>query len=413
MKLLVTGASGYIGQRLVRHASEAGHEVVSASRVRPAPAGNWVPFDFATATQFTLPAGVDAVVHLAADTSPGGGDGDRELAAAIRLASEAQRTGARLVFVSSQTARADAPTRYGRTKFRIEQAMLERGGVVVRPGQVYGGAERGLFGTLVILVRRLPILPAFVPSPRLQPVHVDDLADALLRIAANRASPLATFFIGSVTPVTFTGFLRAVAHGRIRIRRAWLPVPSVVVRMAHAVLGSRFGLDRLASLFALPAMETKPSLTALGIELRPLDAGMERSGRNRRRVLLREARTLFAYVLRRAPSDSAARRYVRCIERLRATRPLELPAFVHRWPGSLALFDRRDHVDDEVAWRLDAAVALGEAGIAGCGRFLHQANGGGPLGAGARIAWAVMLEATWRVLRFLAAPLLRLREKAA
>jgi nucleoside-diphosphate-sugar epimerase len=413
MRLLVTGATGYIGQRLVRLALASGHEVVAASRRRPGIAVDWVPFDFGSANEFILPAGIDAIVHLAADTSPTGTDGARELAAAIRLDGEAQRGAAQLVFVSSQTARKDAPTAYGRTKFLIEQAILARGGLVVRPGQVYGGAERGLFGTLVNLVRRLPVLPAFVPAPRVQPVHVDDLADALLRAAAIKDLPLSTLCIGSVAPVSFTGFLRSIAQGRVRKRRWWFPVPSFAVRVARWFLGARFGLDRLVSLFDLPAMDTQPSLCALGIELRPLAAGMARSGRGRRRLLLREARTVLKYVMKQPPSRGEAGRYVRCIERLRVARPLALPAFVHGLPASLALFDRRGAADDEVAWRLDAAVALGEAGVAGSDRFLRLGGGSGPVVAAARIARAVVLEATWRVLRILVAPLLRLRKTAA
>jgi len=38
-------------------------------------------------------------------------------------------------------------------------------------------SKRGLFGTLVKVVRRLPLLPTFLPAPKIQPIHVDDLAE--------------------------------------------------------------------------------------------------------------------------------------------------------------------------------------------------------------------------------------------
>lgn len=402
MRLLVTGATGYIGQRLLHRALASGHEVIAASRRQPSMAVDWLTFELATAHEFILPEGVDAVVHLAADTSPAGADGARELAAATRLADEALRIGARMVFVSSQTARADAPTVYGRTKFAIEQAVLHSDGIVVRPGQVYGGAETGLFGTLVNLVRKLPVLPAFIPSPHVQPIHVDDLADALLRTAASDDLTIRTLCIGSAEPVTFTAFLRAIASGRVRKIRMWVPVPSFAVRLAHSMFGARFGLDRLASLLALPHMETQASLAALALELRPLAAGMSRSGDNSRAQLLREARTMFRYVMRRHAARRDVIRYVRCIERLRNAKPLLLPAFVHWFPSSLALFDRRGVAGDETVWRIDAAVALGEASIAGSARFLQLQGDNGLLRALLRMTRAVLLEAAWRIVRKIA-----------
>src|SRR5690606_18848395 len=100
---------------------------------------------------------------------------EMEIHAASALLSATTALKARFIFVSSQTAQAGAPTQYGRTKHSIEQLVLESGGIVIRPGMVYGGPSLGLNGTLSRLVRKLPVLPAFLPSPRVQPVHVDDL----------------------------------------------------------------------------------------------------------------------------------------------------------------------------------------------------------------------------------------------
>lgn len=73
-KILVTGATGYVGGRLVRHLADQGHEVIGTSRQdRTAPSG-WPEnarlekFDSlsATADSAALVNGVDVVIHLAA-----------------------------------------------------------------------------------------------------------------------------------------------------------------------------------------------------------------------------------------------------------------------------------------------------------------------------------------------------------
>ena len=168
IKIVITGATGYIGTRLSVLATRHGYDVVGASRQQPASCiATWLHFDLASNEAVVLPVGTNVVLHLAANTvATNPLDNDVDVAAAKGLIKSAQKAGARFIFVSSQTAREDAPTPYGRNKWRIEQAVLVAGGCVVRPGQVYGGDLRGLYGTLVKAVQKLPLLPAFIPSPK-------------------------------------------------------------------------------------------------------------------------------------------------------------------------------------------------------------------------------------------------------
>jgi nucleoside-diphosphate-sugar epimerase len=401
MRLLVTGASGYIGSRLVAAAAGAGHSVIAATR-RPVPGLAWYPFDLATTLRAPLPDDLGAIVHLAAVTDGAGGDTQApgELAAAMQLVQAARERGARFVFVSSQTARADAPTAYGRTKWAIEQVVLSEGGVVVRPGQVYGGGRRGLFGTLVGLVKRVPVLPAFVPPPCVQPVHVDDLAAALLAAVDAPQAPGRVFRVADPRPVSFTDFLRAIARRRLGIGRLFVPVPAVAVTLARRLARGRINaLERLASLFALPRMESAADLRELGITLRPLEEGMASGSR---RLLVRESRTLLRYVLGEVPRPGLVARQVRAVEALRGSgQALRLPGIAQVLPGSLAWLDERGS-QGEFQWRLDAATAIAEASPQGARRFLSSR---GLVLACVGMAVAVAAEVFWRATGWLARPL--------
>ncbi|MDH1147168.1 sugar nucleotide-binding protein [Pseudomonas mosselii] len=402
MKIAVTGATGYIGQQLVKAALNDGVEVLALSRRPLAGAGlTWQQFDLNDSDSISLPDGTTAIFHLAADTGKQSVSEHIEAMAASRLVSAAEKVGAIVVFVSSQTAREDAPTAYGRTKWLIERRILDAGGLVVRPGQVYGGAERGLFGVLCGLVRRLPVLPAFIPEPQVQPVHVNDLARALLNFRS--FSPASIICIAAPKSVGFTAFLRAIARGRTRRYPLTLPVPTLLLtlgsKLVGATLSEKLGLSRLESLFALRPMETESDLGALGFELRSMATGMARSGQGRRE-LLREGRSVLAYVLRAQPEIAMVRRYARVIETLRSGQSIELPEYMLRMPSALALLDGfgggRDNFKRELDWRLGVALMLTEATPQGGDRYLAS---NGPVSALLRISRAAFSELFKRILQ--------------
>jgi nucleoside-diphosphate-sugar epimerase len=416
--IVITGATGYIGTRLTVLATRRGYDVVGASREQSASCtASWLHFDLASNEAVVLPEGTDVVMHLAANTAASNLlDELGEMAAAQRLIRSAQTVGARFIFVSSQTARADAPTPYGRTKWRIEQEVLASGGWVVRPGQVYGGELRGLFGTLVNVVQKLPLVPAFMPSPKVQPIHVDDLAEGLLRIAEHADVKVRVYCLAAPMPISFSTFLAEIAKSRLRCTRIFAPVPVVAIVFFIAVIGPvwrpRLGLDRLRSLFDLPEMATASDLNRLGLTLRSLPTGLHPSGDDRRRCLLREGQALLAYVLKEQPDSSVLRRYVRVIERLRDGRAVGLPGIFLNYPILLSLLGKTschaEVVGTEFIWRLDAATTLAEASPAGAIRFLGFGHRHGLLSSLLSLTNALMGEAFWRLARVFVSPMLRL-----
>lgn len=417
MKLVVTGATGYIGERLVRQALSQGHEVIAASRQPLNVQVDWIPFDLCSTSEIRLSGTVDAVLHLAAMTASSAINPNIEVAAARRLIKVAEQAGAKVIFVSSQTARENAPTAYGRTKWQIEKLVLAAGGWVVRPGQVYGGSERALFGTLVSTVRKLPFIPAFLPAPKVQPVHVDDLVSALLHCAASNSVPSSVLCVGATVPVSFTNFLHTIARERLQQFRLLIPVPIFLIRLVKLIVPSRLedklGLERLNSLFDLPVMDTKNDLQLLGVTLRSLSPGMTRSGNSRRRNLIREGQALLAYILKVKPTSTLVRRYVRCIESIRGGSPLHLPRFMLRFPVAIALLEepsiQSTPTGAEFAWRLNASVVLAEASIQGAHRFLAVGAPSGFISDLRHMAYAIVLEVWWRILSLAAAPVLRSR----
>ena len=418
MRLLITGSTGYIGERVVKTALRYGYDVVSMSRRSPAVSLNvsWVPYDLEDCKVEAFHEDTTAIIHLATDSnSILDKQGSQEISNLKLLLSATNKVGGKFIFVSSQTARANAPTAYGRTKWNLEKEVLAAGGWVVRPGLVYGGCERGLFGVLVGITRRFPILPAFIPIPKVQPIHVDDLAEGLLRIVKCENTNSRVLCLGSVIPISFTRFILSIAAFRLRRRRLIVPVPTMLVRVVGIIVSRRLGLllgvEQLKSLFELPQMNTATDLRQLGLNLRSLSSGLSPSGDDKRRRLLCEGQAMLNYVLKERPSIGLMRRYVCAVEKLRGDTPIALPAWSVRWPITLALFDSeftgQSTRGKEFIWRLDAATVLAEATQQGARQFLGVGKNQGRLMSLISILCSLMSDSIWRVLRLLFSPILK------
>jgi NADH dehydrogenase len=408
-RIAVTGATGHVGGALVRRLQREGIPVVAIGR-RRAPGVE----EFRSAELGSVPAsglldGIDAVVHLAADTGSGNISAEAEVAFAEGLSRVAADAGCRFVFVSSQAASETAPSRYGQTKYRIERLLLPKGAVIVRAGQVYGGPAAGLFGLLCRLVRAMPVLPDLRPRIQVQPIHVDDLASALVAAACEPKLKGRVLMVAG-PPLSFGDFLAAIARHREGRWRARLPVPSawlrIVLKLVSPVLGKRYDPTRLDSLTSLVPTDARADLAVLGMAPRPLADGLSRSGRSRHRLLLESGRFAAALGLGQIPG-TMRRRYVRALECHGVKTALELPFWLMAAPRWIACLDlpsqRRDPDPGSLAWRLDVVTRLAEAEPALARRFLMLPGAHGRLRVLVLLVGAGLGELLIRALR----PLLR------
>jgi nucleoside-diphosphate-sugar epimerase len=434
MKLLITGANGYIGQRLVRLLMTQQYQIVVASRNPPQLLGDirhsasrentvrdlvaavsWLPFDLLAVDDIVLSEDINVVIHLAAITSSKQANPHAEINAAKRLIAATQRIHARFIFVSSQVANINAPSDYGRVKAAIERLTTETHGWIVRPGLVYGGYERGLFGTLANIIRKIAVYPAFIPAPKVQPIHVDDLAQTILACATSPITKDRLVHAGDINPISFTKFLNLIASNWARKPRLSVPVPTALVSLLSRGLGGRLsnklGLLRLHSLFTMPTMDTEADLKRLGITLRSLEAGLSRTRPVNRRALNKEGYALLAYVMRSPPNISLTKRYVRAIEQLRAAEPIGLPNFFLQLPSSIALLENSSkntkEQKQELEWRLNISISIAEASKRGAYLLIGPPTGNRIGLKVFHIALAVLSEISWRLLGIFVRPSLR------
>jgi nucleoside-diphosphate-sugar epimerase len=297
MRVLVTGATGFVGGHLCAALDDAGYDVRGTYRSNP-PKGypsrmEWtsVP-DIGPETDWSAAlAGVDYVVHLAGLAHrPGVRDeelkeafhrvnvlGTERLVQAIRPSSIR-----RLVFVSSAkaivtSAEGEADSEYGRTKRRAERLILEGlsgagpDWCVLRPCLVYGPGNLGNMARLIRLVRLgLPLPFASIRNEK-NFTYIGNLVSALLLSLTHPAASRRVFALSDGISISTPELM--ISLGRHAHRKVWLfPLPVGILkgvasigdlirdRMGISVGWDSYSVDRLCSSLTVDSTEFSEAL---------------------------------------------------------------------------------------------------------------------------------------------------------
>ena len=278
MKVLVTGANGFIGRALSRHLAATGHEVVGGVRSR-GPGLAWMETraygDLEALDDVSaVVAGVDAIVHLAArvhmmrktDSDPDAAYRRANATVTGKLAAAAADAGVgRFVFLSSVKVNGertkgaaykeeDAPApedAYGRSKLEAETALgeiSERSGlscVSLRVPLVYGPGVGANFAALL----RLCDLP--VPRPlaglsanRRSLLFAGNLTHAIQTVLERPDPASATYLLSDGDDLSTADLVRRL---RLSLNRSSpdLPIPAGVLGTIAALVGKKTAANRL------------------------------------------------------------------------------------------------------------------------------------------------------------------------
>lgn len=279
MIVAVTGASGFVGKRLVGYLGAQGVAVraVSRGRVEALPENaEWIqsPDLGPDADWREAVSGADIVVHLAARVhvmrdvaaDPVAAYRRDNVAGTLALANAAVKAGVkRFVFVSSikvngEATVAGAPFRvddpiaptdpYGISKAEAESALQELGRktgmeiVIIRPVLVYGPGVGANFGTMMRAVSRGIPLPLGNATNRRSLIFVDNLADLVSQATRHPQAAGRIFLAADSNALSIAHMVRELGVALGRPARL-LPVPPRLVEAVARAVGMKGIAQRL------------------------------------------------------------------------------------------------------------------------------------------------------------------------
>ena len=262
MNILLCGARGFIGSHIHQALLAAGHEVRVAGTVRhrdPAV----IPVDFTRDTHASnwldRLEGIDAVVNAVGILR----DSRQRPMRAIHtdtpkaLFDACAQAGIRRVIQVSALGVDQGHTPYAITKLAADQhllALTEAGklnGLVIRPSIVFGRA--GASSQLFLNLARLPllVLPQAVLTAQVQPVAVQDLAEAVAQLV-DHPERCGVLTATGPTPLPLAAFIaslrRQLGHAPARVWALPEPLTRLSARLGDLVPASPWCSDTLAML---------------------------------------------------------------------------------------------------------------------------------------------------------------------
>jgi len=304
MRIVVTGASGFVGAALCRELLARGHDVrAPVRRVTPAASLSGVQqvlvpdlaMDF---DRHTLLADIDVVVHLAAIAHRAAPEAEIRrinIDATLRLAEAARGLVRRFVFMSSvkvhgedsgdgaytETGPMLPQDAYGRAKLEAERALGDlaaRSGMelaLIRPPLVYGPGVKANFLRLLRWVDSGLPLPLASVHNRRSLIYVGNLADAVARCVEHPSAP-GSLFVSDDEIVSTPELVSRIARslgGPVRLVR----VPTGFLRFLGTISGRGEAVRRLTGNLVIDTAKSRRVL-----DWRPpttLDEGLAETAR--------------------------------------------------------------------------------------------------------------------------------------
>lgn len=272
-KILITGATGFIGRQLCARLMSEDCQVCCAARDNSVIEDALVVGDIGPETSWGQAlAGIDIVVHLAARVNISQEKSAEPLVefrkvnteGTLALARQAAQAGVkRFVFISSIGVNGSHNTRpfhendperpaepYAVSKLEAEQGLHELAAetnmevVVIRPPLVYGFNATGSFGSLVNWIKKGIPLPLGAIHNRRNLVGLDNLVDFIVTCIDHVDAANQTFLVADDEDLSTTDLLRRVG-GALGEPVRLIPVPMVLLKLGATMLGKQAMAQKL------------------------------------------------------------------------------------------------------------------------------------------------------------------------
>jgi len=288
MRLVLTGATGFVGQHLLAHLSSMGHEcrvLIRSDKLRQSvqnlPAVDYYKVDLRNAAELNIALqGADGVINLIGILNERGWGGKGFHAAHVTpvqlLITACEELGIRRFIQVSALNAGHGNSHYLRSKGEAEallRAAQEIDETILQPAVIFGVGD-SFFNRFASLLRFVPLLPLACPDARMQPVWVGDVVAAIALCLDHRSTIGKTLELAG--PEVFTLFQLVNKTARYKgWNRRVIGLPKSLSRLQGMLMdfvpGKPFSSDNYRSL-QTDSISRHNALLDLGIHPSRMDA---------------------------------------------------------------------------------------------------------------------------------------------
>ncbi len=135
----------------------------------------------------------------------------------------------KFIFISTAVVASEVQGNYSKSKIEAENLVKQSGVdyVILRPSLVYGKEDKKNLSGIIKIIKKYPVFPLIGGSSKLQPIHVDDVVDIIIQSIKNKKANNKTYFVAGPEEIIFKRVIK-ILSAKLNKKVLMVPIPPFI-----------------------------------------------------------------------------------------------------------------------------------------------------------------------------------------